>query len=238
MKKGKKIASAILIVSAIIAAATAAYIQDYYHSEAEALQYMQGTESVQVVEITDGLWIDGAGSGDALIFYPGAKVEYSAYLPLLVELAEQGVDSFLVHMPANFAFLGMNKADDIMQQYDYEHWYIGGHSLGGAMAAAYGAEHLDSLQGVVLLAAYPTKSLQGEDFSVVSIYGSEDGVLQMDKVEAGRQYMPQRYLEVCIQGGNHAQFGAYGAQKGDGKAQLTSQEQRQQTIEAILQIME
>lgn len=105
------------------------------------------------------------------------------------------------------------------------------------MAAAYAAEHLDRLDGLVLLAAYPTKSLQVEGFSVLSLYGSEDGVLQMEKVEQGRAYMPDEYTEICIQGGNHAQFGNYGAQKKDGVATLSREEQQRETVRAICEMM-
>ena len=85
------------------------------------------------------VFLDGSGTNHALIFYPGAKVEYTAYVPLFYELAAQGLDCFVVKMPGNMAILGMNKAEDIMAEYDYESWYLSGHSLGGAMAANFAA---------------------------------------------------------------------------------------------------
>ena len=118
------------------------------------------------------------------------------------------------------------------------HWYLSGHSLGGAMAAAYASEHLESFNGLVFLAAYPTKSLKSDSFSVLSLYGSEDGVLNMEKVEEGRAYMPVDYAEVCIEGGNHAQFGDYGEQKKDHAAQISREEQQKQTVDAILKMIE
>lgn len=238
-KTSSKIIAGIVLLLAILALAAGIYVNDYYHSDDTVNVYLSGAEGVQVTAIDEGLWINGEGEENALIFYPGAKVEYTAYLPLLIELAQQGVDSFLIKMPGNLAFLGMNKADDIMQQYaSYEHWYMAGHSLGGAMAAAYASEHIEQLDGLVLLAAYPTKSLASDTFKVVSIYGSEDGVLNMDKVEEGRQWMPTHYTEVCIEGGNHGQFGSYGVQKGDGEALIDAKEQRNQTIEAIIKTIE
>lgn len=237
-KTSNKIITGIIAVLAVLILAAGIYVNDYYHSEDTVNVYLTGVDGVQVTEISEGLWINGEGEEDALIFYPGAKVEYTAYLPLLTELASQGVDCFLVKMPGNLAFLGMNRADDIMQQYSYQNWYIGGHSLGGAMAAAYASEHLTQLDGLVLLAAYPTRSLSDETFRVISIYGSEDGVLNMDKVREGRQWMPVHYTELCIQGGNHGQFGSYGIQKGDGEALIDAKEQRRQTIEAIMKMIE
>ena len=214
------------------------YVNDYYHTDENVQEYWQTTDSVSVTEMPEGLYLDGPGNETALIFYPGAKVEYTAYLPLLSELADQGIDCFLVKMPCNLAIFGQNKAKKIMDSYEYDHWYLSGHSLGGAMAASYASGHLESLDGLVLLAAYPTKSLKSDSFSVLSLYGSEDGVLNMEKVEEGNSYMPADYAEICIEGGNHAQFGNYGEQKGDHAAGISREEQQAQTVEAILNMME
>lgn len=213
------------------------YVNDYYHSDESVQEYLSGEGMVSVTGIKEGLYLDGSGEDTAMIFYPGAKVEYTAYLPLFYKVAEQGIDCFLVKMPCNLAVLGQNKAEKIIDSYDYEHWYLSGHSLGGAMAASYASGHLETLDGLVLLAAYPTKSLESENFSVVSIYGSEDGVLNMEKVKEGTAFMPADYTEVCIEGGNHAQFGDYGEQKGDNDAAVSRKEQQDQTVTAILQMI-
>ena len=156
----------------------------------------------------------------------------------MYQLAESGIDCFLVDMPFHMAFFGMNRAEEIMQEYNYEAWYLGGHSLGAAMAANFAADyvedHTDGIRGLLLLAAYPTKDLSTSDMSVVTVYGSEDGVLNMDKIVAGRELMPQDYKEVCIEGGNHAQFGSYGTQKGDGTAAIPAEEQWARTVEVFV----
>ncbi len=226
------LAGVILLITALW------YVNDYYHTDENVQEYLQTKESVSVTEMSDGLYLDGPGDNAAMIFYPGAKVEYTAYLPLLSDLAEQGIDCFLIKMPCNLAFFGQNKAKKIMDSYEYDYWYLSGHSLGGAMAASYASGHLESLNGLVLLAAYPTKSLKSDSFSVLSLYGSEDGVLNMEKMEEGKAYMPVDYAEVCIEGGNHAQFGNYGEQKGDHAADISREEQQAQTVEAILKMME
>ena len=227
-----------LLAGVILLITTLWYVNDYYHTDENVQEYLQTKDSVLVTEMPDGLYLDGPGDETALIFYPGAKVEYTAYLPLLSELADQGIDCFLIKMPCNLAFFGQNKAKKIMDSYEYDHWYLSGHSLGGAMAASYASGHLEILNGLVLLAAYPTKSLKSDSFSVLSLYGSEDGVLNMEKVEEGKAYMPVDYAEVCIEGGNHAQFGNYGEQKGDHAADISREEQQAQTVEAILKMME
>lgn len=226
-----------LIPAALIAALAAAfliYAGQYYRAGAAARSMLESDETVSVTQTDYGWLFDGPSETDALIFYPGAKVEASAYAPLLHGLAENGMDVCLVKMPFHFAFFGMNKADKVMAMHDYEHWYIGGHSLGGAMAAYYAAGHAAQLTGVILLAAYPTKPL-ADNLKVITIYGSEDGVLNMDKVAEGEKYMPKDHVEFVIPGGNHAQFGDYGEQKGDGTAAISAQEQQRQTLERILQ---
>lgn len=228
----------LLTLVILLVAGSAWYVGDYYRSDESVQQYFAKGLAVSVKEMEDGLWLDGPGEEKAFIFYPGAKVEYTAYVPLMYRIAEGGMDVFLIKMPCNLAFLGMNKADNIMKSYEYSQWYLGGHSLGGAMAASYSAKHLGQLDGLVLLAAYPTESLKAEGFSVLSLYGSEDGVLNKDKVEEGRKDMPADYTEICIDGGNHAQFGNYGIQKKDGIEFITAEEQQDLAASAILEMIQ
>lgn len=227
MSRKKKIGIVLLTFLIICSAGSIWYVNDYYRSTEEAEKYLQKDGDITITEIEDGLFLDGSGTEDALIFYPGAKVEYTAYVPMLYQLAEEGTDVFLVKMPCNLAIFGKDKADDILQEYSYKNWYLGGHSLGGAMAADYAADHIkdEKLSGLLLLAAYPTKSLKDSDMKVLTLYGTEDKVLHMDKVKEGRKYLPKTYKEVSIKGGNHAQFGCYGPQKGDGKAKISAKEQ-------------
>lgn len=105
------------------------------------------------------------------------------------------------------------------------------------MAAYYAAGHAAQLTGVILLAAYPTKSL-ADNLKVISIYGSEDGVLNRKRMEEGAEYMPGNYKEYVIQGGNHAQFGDYGEQKGDGTAAISAQEQQRRAVNKCLSLVQ
>ena len=137
----------------------------------------------------------------------------------------------LVEMPYNLAVFNSNAAGDIMKEFKkIENWYIGGHSLGGAMASSFAAEHEGDLKGLVLLAAYPTDKLE---IPVLSIYGSEDGVLNREKYDDSIG-LAENLIEIVIKGGNHAQFGNYGEQSGDGKATISKEEQWNQTVKQIL----
>ena len=187
------------------------YTEQYYHADAAAFDALRSDDTVKVQQTDYGWFFDGPSETDAMIFYPGAKVEETAYAPLLHYLAGQGMDVCLVKMPFRLAVFGANKADHVMKQHDYVHWYIGGHSFGGTVAANYAAEHSSQLSGVFMLAAYPSKQLD-ENTQAIIIYGSEDGVLNMAKLAAADQYLPDSGKQYMIEGGNHAQFGNYGAQ--------------------------
>ena len=226
-----------LVLTGIVVVLTAfflIYTGRYYHADATAMSALEPSNGVAVTQTEYGWFFDGPSESDALIFYPGAKVEETAYAPLLHRLAGESMDVCLVKMPFHLAVFGVNKAQELMSQYDYENWYIGGHSLGGAMAANFAAEHASELKGLVLLAAYPTKELD-DSLSVVSIYGSEDGVLNMEKMTQGDAYLPDSAEKIMIEGGNHAQFGNYGEQKGDGDSDISAEEQQRKTVEIIIE---
>ena len=73
------------------------YALPYHHA---VLPDDYGTDGlVTVTKMNSGWLFDGAGDDQAMIFYPGAKVDSMAYAPLMWELAEEGLDCYLVDMP-------------------------------------------------------------------------------------------------------------------------------------------
>lgn len=166
-----------------------------------------------------------------LIFYPGGKVDYRAYSPIARRLAARGYLVVLADMPLHLAVFNPERATPFIIKYpEIMTWAVGGHSLGGAMAARYVYNHpdLDSvLRGLVLLAAYPadTDNLSNRPVSVLSISASEDGLATADKIEASRPILPANARFVEIPGGNHSGFGSYGAQSGDKLATISQEEQ-------------
>jgi hypothetical protein len=180
-------------------------------------------------------------SQTGFIFYPGGRVDYRSYAPVLRDIAAQGYLVVLVRMPLNLAVLGSGRAEGVMEDYlEIQTWAIGGHSLGGAMAANFVYQHPGSVQGLVLWASYPAASndLSGSGIHVISIYGSRDGVINQENLAASHQLLPPSTQWVIIQGGNHAGFGSYGAQPGDNPATISAEDQRAQAAAATTSFLE
>lgn len=207
------------------------YTSFYYHADSVAFEACKSTNTVKVTKKDSYYFFDSENEKEAVILYPGAKVEVEAYAPLCMNIADKGLDVFLVDMPFHFAFFGMNRANSIIDNYNYEHFYVGGHSLGGAIAAKYAYNNTDKVDGVVMLASYTVDRLD-EKLNNVLIYGSNDKVLNKQRYTECLPYATN-YTETIIEGGNHAGFGYYGNQKGDGELEITRESQIDQTATVI-----
>lgn len=229
----KKIMIPIIIVIIIIVGIiiSGGILTEYHTQDSSSLT---NTTNVTVSSINNGLYFDGPGNESAIVFYPGAQIEYTAYSPLLKKLAENGVDCFLVKMPLNYAILNINAADDIINKYNYTNWYITGHSFGGAMAAAYAHNHLNKINGVILLAAYSKEDIK--DTNVLCIYGDNDQKLNLKTYQEDKVNLPTNYTEYIIHGGNHDQYGSYGNPYGN--ATISPEQQLNETVNAILLFIE
>ena len=226
-----------LLIMAVLCMVFLLYTGSYYRADETALSDLVSDGTVQVSQTDYGWFFDGPENETVLIFYPGGKVEETAYAPLLHRLAGEGMDVCLVKMPFRLAVFDTDKADDVRKLYNYSQWYIGGHSLGGAMAANYAAEQGEDLTGLILLAAYPTKKLP-QSLTMISIYGSEDCIVDRNLIEDGRSFAPEKSFEYLITGGNHSQFGNYGEQKGDGKATIKPETQQEEAAAFIFETIE
>ncbi len=212
-----------LLILAILTGAFFWYVSDYYRADDAALEVLAQDRGITV---QDNLTILSPTypTDTAIIFYPGAKVEAEAYLPLLDQIRQTGVACILVHMPFHMAIFDANAAEAVIDQFpEYQHWYIAGHSMGGAMASQFASDHPDLVDGLILMGAYIYGDYPAED--TLTIYGSLNQSVE-DNID---------YTEniVEIEGGNHAQFGNYGPQKGDLPAAISAEEQQKQTVEAI-----
>ncbi len=214
---------------------SAFYLGDFYRVDSEAVSAFTVSQDV-TSEIIDGnirvYKTENAETG--LIFYPGGKVEYTSYEPLMMACAEKGIMCVLLEMPFNLAVFDVNAAEGIQKKFpEIENWYVGGHSLGGSMAASFLEGNAEEFQGLVLLASYSTVDFSETDLKVISVYGSEDKVLNMEKYEESKTNLPENFTEYVIDGGCHAYFGMYGSQDGDGTPTVSNAEQIKITAEKI-----
>lgn len=231
----KRFLLAVIAIVTCLACAFFIWTSQFYHADQKAagLMHVPGiidhgsyieldrqlnTQSFCTSEIS-------AHPDKAIIFYPGAKVEPEAYLPLLTKLRAQGVTGFIVRMPFNLAILNPSAADQIIKDHpEITDFYLAGHSMGGAMASVYASDHQQQVRGLILLGAYVYGSYPHAQ--ALTIYGSlntsiADHLTPDDKV-------------VVIPGGNHAQFGNYGAQKGDAQAEISADQQQDEAVLAIM----
>ena len=173
------------------------------------------------------------------IFYPGGLVDPAAYAPLMKSLSDRGLLTVIVPMPLDLAIFGVNKAADVIAAYpEIEKWIIGGHSLGGSMAAEFVKGHPAAVTGIAFMAAYPADStnLSALPIKVMSIYGTRDGVAR-NVFKESLNRLPAGTPLVIIDGGNHAQYGNYGPQAGDGAATISREEQQRQTTAAVMELV-
>lgn len=208
---------------------------------AEALEALRSDAQVLVGSVP---WLTFQPASEdpqaGLILYPGGRVDPRAYAPLARTVAEQGYLAVIVPMPLNLAIFAPGRAGEVIEAYpDVESWVIGGHSLGGAMAAQFAGQHPTQVEGLLLLASYPASNndLSQFDLLLTSIYGSVDGLASPEKITASAALLPTNTVWVAIEGGNHSQFGWYGFQKGDNPANLSRQEQQTIILSATIDLL-
>lgn len=227
-KRSKIISGAIALLILIAVGSFFIYVSIYYRADELALAILDQEDTELVGD--DLLLLSSDKAGDiGFIFYPGAKVEFTAYLPILDQIKEEtNISCFLVKMPFNMAIFDANRADAIIEQYsEIDKWYIGGHSMGGAMASDYAAQNPDKVEGLILMGAY----IYGDypDENTLTIYGTLNSSVA-EKID-------YRENIIAIEGGNHAQFGNYGKQNGDLDAAISRQKQQDITVQAIREFL-
>ena len=226
----------VMLTIAITVGGCAIYVSDYYRADSVAIESFTASHSVRANESSGGFIVFEPIDPDAgFIFYPGGKVEYTAYITLMSALAEKGLLCILTPMPFNLAVLDMNAAKGMTDKYpEIDNWYIGGHSLGGSMAASFVADNSDDFDGLILLGSYSTAEVT---LPVLSVYGSEDQVLNREKYDKYKSNINSSLTETVIDGGCHAYFGMYGAQDGDGTPSVSNEEQIHLTVEEIIKFI-
>lgn len=207
-----------------------------------ALAALKSDGAVEVTKAADA-WEFAPASGEAtigLVFYPGGHVDARSYTPYARDVAAQGYLVVVPVMPLSLAVLRPNAADDAIKAHpNITTWVIGGHSLGGAMAAQYAAGHPDAVKGIVFLAAYPPSGndLRRTGIRALTEVGTLDSVVNRANLAAGRALLPADAVYLDLKGGNHAQFGDYGPQPGDTPATMPAPDQRAIAVDGTVAVM-
>lgn len=251
----KKISLTILaILSLAVLAGAAAFIvwAETPLGPGEASSKALRSDSEVAVRERSG-WIEfspASGSGNppkaGFVFYPGGRVDWRSYAPILRKVAKGGFFAAIVPVRLNLALFDVSAAGAAIEAHpEIANWAVGGHSLGGVAASLYAAKNRDRVRGLVLMASYPIDDSLLPDpetdlppLAVLSVSASNDGLASPDKIAASRSLLPSDTEWVVLNGGNHAGFGDYGAQKGDLKAELSPEEQWSHAALAIVSFLQ
>jgi pimeloyl-ACP methyl ester carboxylesterase len=241
----KKIVLAASIFVAILLLAVGGFVVWASADSGPMPEAVQALESTSAVKVETDPWLVFTPIGQepttGFIFYPGGKVDPRSYAPMAKAIAEQGYLVVIPPMPLNLAVFSPDEAAEVIAAYpSIETWVIGGHSLGGSMAANYAKKHPEQISGLMLQASYPASSddLSLNDIQVLSMYGTNDQVADYAKIEASKALLPPDTQFIPVEGGNHAGFGWYGPQSGDGEATISREEQQAQVVQAIIEFLE
>ena len=244
--KGKKIKKWLLLVLAAVLLVCAGFVLSSLLTERPAVEtmavYQETFADTVITEETDGaveIFPTAEDRKVGIIFYVGAQIVPDAYTPLLAELVEAGYSCFIPKLNCNMASMEPGAAEAIISGHpEIQTWYIAGHSMGGLTASGFAADHLDEVDGLILIAAYTNRDLTETTLPVLSIYGDADGVLNRELYEKRLAWYPESFEEHVIAGANHAQYGDYGEQPRDNAALISAEEQRAQTVDIVLDWLE
>lgn len=239
MKQNWRIAAAVLTAVLLVAVTVfVLWASDAAAASDTALQAMNSDSQVYVSP--ENGWVifspaENPRPQTGFIFYPGGKVDYRAYAPVLKLIAEQGYFVAVVPVPLNLAMLDVNAAARVQAAYpEIQNWFVGGHSLGGVAAAAFSVGRQD-INGLVLWASGPADdSLRFQGMPVLLIHAANDGLFTQNMADDALTLLPEDAEYVVIEGGNHAQFGSYGPQAGDNNAGISPEERWSHTANATV----
>lgn len=239
-KKNKKYKAWIKIIVTIISSLAliiviaCSYLGVFYRATDDALEYLNNDSNIDIYDESDYYFLDNKENDkNVIIFYPGGKVEESAYLPLMHNIAENNIDIYIIKMPFHFALFGINKANKVLEKTKYQNVYLMGHSLGGTAVSSYLSNTSNTIKGIIFLASYPTKKID-DNISSLSIYGTNDLVLNRKEYQNNKNLLSKNNTEIIIEGGNHSYFGNYGDQNNDGIASITRFKQQEIAKNSIL----
>jgi pimeloyl-ACP methyl ester carboxylesterase len=236
--RGRRVVRALLTVLVVLILVIVGFLvwaKTVMQGERPAALEAWADERVSIESFDDSIVmtpVDGA-SDRGLVFIPGARVDPYAYLAKLVDaVAETGTTVVVTKPILNLAFFDQRPLETFTRHAsEVSEWYVGGHSLGGVRACMMAAE--EEVAGVVFFGSYCANDLSDTGLAVLSIAGSEDGLSSPDEIAGAAHLLPSDATFVEIEGANHASFGDYGAQPGDGAATASDREVRDEITRTL-----
>lgn len=238
----KKVMKGICIaVLTCLVGSVGVFLMTGYAAEAEHVVSASSTSDVVISSGEKYVSFDSVRSDNtALIFYGGAKVDEMAYSQLLYSLSQNGIDCYLVLSPFDLAVFNQKEAESILAEKNYDNIYLCGHSLGGVIASKEAAALGDSVNGMIYLSSYGTDDKLNPQTAILSIDAENDGVLNRERYDSYEKLMTEKgyqFSHYQIAGGNHAGYGYYGVQKGDGEAAISNDIQISETVQQMMDFM-
>lgn len=239
-----RLRTVLLVLVALLALAVVAFVVWASLARPAEPAALQAVIDDAEVEVTLGAVVElrpaGVEPSRGVVFYPGARVHREAYVASWAPIVAATDTLVLIpRMPLNLAFFGRSRADGLIADTPgIDEWWVGGHSLGGAMAASWlGDQEPGALDGLTLWASFSTAGAGLEDrdeLSVLSVSGSRDGLATPQDIDERRDLLPEDARMVEVEGMNHAQFGAYGPQARDLEPTISDRAARSALADAHL----
>jgi len=225
-----------IALSTLLGCGFVSWAMDTYKAEPIA-QVSALNDPDVVISEGDGFLIVRPSAGPSaigLLFYPGLRIEPKAYLSKLAALSSKAGVNIIIGRPRlNIAAFSIGQADEMRKQLTgIRQWYVAGHSLGGAVACYYASNHLDDLQGVILLGTYCGSDISKSRLRVLTIVAGSDRIIPPATIEQHTGELPADAQMVRIPGMAHSQFGNYGPQSGDGQPSIDDSQAREAILEA------
>ncbi len=230
---GRRILRVTGAVLGVVVSATLLWARPFPATD-RALDALESTSDVAVIDSrTETRFTPSARTGAGLVLYPGARVDPRAYAVLAHAVADAGHEVVVLKCAFDIAFLCVSP--DLPGD---RAWAVGGHSLGGVAASAFAGDAESQADGLVLWASFPASDLSGVPIAVASISGTMDGLSTPDDIEASRADLPKSSMFTAVEGANHADFGDYGSQRGDGIATISREDAQSQIVAATLTLLD
>lgn len=190
-----------------------------------------------------------------LMFIPGGLVDPRAYIKSFERFTlDHQMPVLILKVRSNLAVFNSRQARRVRNEFKDKKWYIGGHSLGGVVAAMSVGQEPDSYEGLFLQGSYSITDLSHWDEPVFSFIAENDGLIDSTAFEENEPHLPEgiyidspyslglgdthgKTVYYTIKGGNHAQFGNYGEQEGDLQAEISAKKQQSEFFNVLTILM-